>query len=143
MPFTLRATIAHFLKLRDELTLRNIRWEILPLILVFPLSVIAGDLRYFDLKIEMWGLQSFELMLYPLGFGWLVLVFVPQKYIVTLLRIAAVCSALLLPFQFLLTDDMGRLAVFMAFQFFNGICAASAFFLFCFRLNNVERLFGM
>jgi len=31
----------------------------------------------------------------------------------------------------------------MAFQFFNGICAACAFSLFCFELNNVERLFAM
>ncbi|MCL2044462.1 MAG: helix-turn-helix transcriptional regulator [Treponema sp.] len=143
MPFLLKTTITNFLKLRDELSLRNIRKEILPLILIFPLSVIVGDLRYFDLKIEMWGLQSFELMLYPLGLGWLVLAFIPQKMILPLLRTAAVCSALLLPFQFILTEDLGRLAVFMAFQFINGICAASAFFLFCFRLNNVERLFGM
>ena len=143
MPLALRAAIARFLKLRDELTLRNIRREILPLILIFPLSVIVGDLRYFDLKIALSGFQSFELMLYPLGLGWLVLAFIPPKYIMPLLRIAAVCSALLLPFQFLRTGDIGRLAVFMAFQFFNGMCAASAFFLFCFRLNNVERLFGM
>jgi DNA-binding CsgD family transcriptional regulator len=31
----------------------------------------------------------------------------------------------------------------MAFQFIKGISAACAFFIFCFRLNNVERLFGM
>ena len=143
MLFLLRRTVTNFLKLRDELTLRNIRKEILPIILVFPLSVIAGDLRYFDLSIELWGFQSFELMLYPLGLGWLVLAFVPKKFLMTLLRTAAVCSALLLPLQFLLTGDMELLAVFMAFQFINGICAACAFFLFCFRLNNVERLFGM
>ena len=147
MSFLLRTTIANFLKLRDELTLRNIRKELLPLILLFPLSVIIGDLRYFNLGIEMWGFQSYELMLYPLGFGWLVLAFVPKKYILPLLRIAAVCSALLIPFQIMLTGDaaklVARLAVFMAFQFFNGICAACAFFIFCFRLNNIERLFGM
>jgi len=143
MPFLLKTTITNFLKLRDELTLRNIRSEILPLILVFPLSVIIGDLRYFDLKIQMWGFQSYELMLYPLGLGWLVLFFIPKRSILPLLRIAVACSLLLLPFQFLLTDDTARLFVFMAFQFINGICAAAAFFIFCFRLNNVERLFGM
>ena len=143
MPFILQKTIANFLKIRDELTLRNIRKEILPLILVFPLSVIVGDLRYFDLGLEMWGFKSFELMLYPLGLGWLVLAFIPRKLILPLLRIGAICSVLLLPFQFMLTVDTGRFAVFMAFQFVNGICAASAFYLFCFRLNNVERLLGM
>jgi DNA-binding CsgD family transcriptional regulator len=33
--------------------------------------------------------------------------------------------------------------IYMAFKFFNGLCAACAFFLFCFVLNNIERLFGM
>jgi DNA-binding CsgD family transcriptional regulator len=40
-------------------------------------------------------------------------------------------------------ENIYRLEVFMAFQFFNGICAACAFSLFCFKLNNVERLFAM
>ena len=140
---SIRIGLDNFFKLRDELTLRNIRKELLPLILLFPLSVIVGDLRYFNLGIEMWGFQSYELMLYPLGFGWLVLAFVPKKHILPLLRIAAVCSVCLIPFQLVLTGDAAKLTVFMAFQFFNGICAACAFFIFCFRLNNVERLFGM
>jgi LuxR family transcriptional regulator of spore coat protein len=32
---------------------------------------------------------------------------------------------------------------YIAFQFFNGICCAAAFYVFCFVINNVERLFGM
>ena len=143
MPFSISANIDNFFKLRDELTLRNIRKELLPLILLFPLSVIVGDLRYFNLDIAVGTFQSWELMLYPLGFGWLVLAFIPKKHILPLLRIAAVCSVCLIPFQLVLTGDAAKLAVFMAFQFFNGICAACAFFIFCFRLNNVERLFGM
>jgi len=135
--------ISSFLKTRDELTLRNIRKELWPVILVFPLSVILGDLRFFDLKIEALGFLSYELMLFPLGLGWLVLVFVPRQFIIPLLRLAAICSAILIPFQLLMADGMGLLIVFMAFQFFNGICAACAFSLFCFELNNVERLFGM
>jgi len=135
--------ISRFLKTRDELTLRNIRKELWSVILIFPLSVILGDLRYFDLKLTAIGFQSYELMLFPLGLGWLVLVFVPRQFIVPLLRLAALCSAILIPFQLLMDGGTGLLAVFMAFQFFNGICAACAFSLFCFELNNVERLFGM
>ncbi|MCL2763790.1 MAG: LuxR C-terminal-related transcriptional regulator [Treponema sp.] len=127
----------------DELSIRNIRLSMWPVLFIFPLSVIIGDLRYFDLKIIAAGFQSYELMLYPLGLGWLFSIFFPKRFIIHLLRISAVCSALLLPFQFLLTNDMALLGAFMAFQFFNGICASCAFFLFCFRLNNVERLFGM
>ena len=143
IPNTPRANIANFLKFRDELTIQNIRQELLPLLLVFPLSVIIGDLRYFDLKMEIAGYQSYELMLFPLGLGWLVSAFIPKKLIIPLLRIAAVLSALLLPLEILLPANIHQLEVFMAFQFFNGICAACAFSLFCFKLNNVERLFAM
>ncbi|MCL2805572.1 MAG: helix-turn-helix transcriptional regulator [Treponema sp.] len=136
-------SIVKFVKIRDELALRNIRKDYWPVLLLFPLSVILGDLRYFDLGIELAGLQSYDLMLYPLGIGWLVLVFVPRRFILVLLRLAAICSALLLPFQLLLTDDIAKLSVFMAFQLLNGICAACAFSLFCFELNNIERLLGM
>ena len=137
------STIKRFIQTRDELSLNNIRGNLWPLLLIFPLTVILGDFRYFNLNIQFAGLQSYELMLYPLGLGWLVLAFMPKRFIIPLLQIAAVCCAVLLPFQLLLTDDIGKLAVFMAFQFFNGVCAACAFSLFCFRLNNVERLFGM
>jgi len=135
--------INRFFQTRDELTLRNIRRELWALLLIFPMSVILGDFRYFNLNIEFGGLQSYELMLYPLGLGWLVLVFLPKKSIAPLLKAAAICCAAILPFQLLLTDDIPKLAVFMAFQFLNGICAACAFSIFCFKLKNVERLFGI
>ena len=135
--------IANFLKFRDELTIQNIRRDLWPLLLVFPLSVIIGDLRYFDLKMAISGYQSYELMLFPLGLGWLVPAFIPKKLIIPLLRTAAVLSAFLLPLEILLPANIHQLEVFMAFQFFNGICAACAFSLFCFKLNNVERLCAM
>ena len=139
----MNSLISRFFQTRDELSIRNIRGALWPVLLVFPLSVIIGDLRYFDLKIALVGYQSYELMLFPLGLGWLVLTFVPKKMIVSLLKIAAVISALLLPLEILMPANIYRLEVFMAFQFFNGICAACAFSLFCFELNNVERLFAM
>ena len=113
------------------------------MLLVFPLSVIKGDLRYFDLKVAVAGYQSYELMLLPLGIGWLVSAFTPKRLILPLLRAAAVLSAAVLPLQIFMPGGLYRLEVFMAFQFLNGICAAAAFYLFCFELNNVERLFGM
>jgi len=142
------STAKRLIQTRDELTLGNIRRKLWPLLLIFPLTVILGDFRYFDMKIAVAGFESYELMLYPLGIGWLVLFFIPQKFIYSLLRISALCCALLLPFQLLLTgngeySDIPKLAVFMAFQLLNGIGAGCAFSLFCFRLNNVERLFGM
>ena len=139
----LTSAINRFFQSRDELFIGNLRWRLWPLVLVFPLSVILGDFRYFNLYIEFAGLQSYELMLYPLGLGWLTLALMPKRFIVPLLNIAAVCCCALIPFQLILTGEISRLAVFMAFQFFNGICAACAFSLFCFKLNNVERLFGM
>ncbi|MCL2196415.1 MAG: helix-turn-helix transcriptional regulator [Treponema sp.] len=141
--FSVYSTLKRFLQTRDELSIRNIRRDLWPLFLIFPLSVILGDFRYFNLHIEFAGLQSYELMLYPLGLGWLVLAFVPKRVILPLLQIAAICCAALLPFQLLLTDEMPKLAAFLGFQFLNGICAGCAFSFFCFKLNNVERLFGM
>jgi DNA-binding CsgD family transcriptional regulator len=135
--------ISRFFQTRDELSLRNIRGGLLPVLLVFPLSVIMGDLRYFDLKMEIAGFQSYELMLFPLGLGWLASAIIPKKLIIPCLRIAALLSAVLLPFEILMSANVHRLEVFLAFQFFNGICAACAFSLFCFKLNNVERLFAM
>lgn len=136
-------TIAKLFRIQDELSLRNIRGKLLPFLLVFPLSVIIGDLRYFDIKTAQWGFESYELMLFTLGLGWLIVACIPKKLIIPFLRIAAVISAILLPFEIFITDGITRLALFMAFQFFNGICAACAFSLFCFELNNIERLFGM
>jgi DNA-binding CsgD family transcriptional regulator len=140
---SLKQTLTKILNSRDELSPRNFRGGRWAIFLAFPLAVIIGDMRYFDLGIAAWGYESYELMLYPLGLGWLVLTFVPKRLIFPLFRLAAVFSVILLPFQFLITDSSGQLAVFMAFQLVNGICAACAFFLFCFELNNVERLYGM
>jgi DNA-binding CsgD family transcriptional regulator len=133
----------NFFKFRDDLKLRNIRWELWPLLLVFPLSVIMGNLRYFDLKMAIAGFGSWELMLFPMGLGWLILTFTPKRLIIFLMRLAAVLSAALLSLQIFMPADPGRLAFFIAFQFSSGICAAAAFCLFCFELNNIERLFGM
>jgi len=67
----------------------------------------------------------------------------PIGFIITLLKIAAVFSAVLLLLQMLFTADIPKLSVFLAFMFFNGICSACAFFIFCFKLNNIERLSGL
>jgi DNA-binding CsgD family transcriptional regulator len=147
MPGRYRVAIAqravNFFKFRDDLRLRNIRWELWPLLLVFPLSVIMGNLRYFDLKMAITGFGSWELMLFPMGLGWLILTFTPKRLVIPLMRLAAVISAALLSLQIFLPSSPGRLGLFLAFQFSSGICAAAAFYLFCFELNNIERLFGM
>jgi DNA-binding CsgD family transcriptional regulator len=135
--------IKRFFQTRDELSLSNIRRNLWPLWLTFPLTVILGDARYFNMNIAVAGFESYELLLYPLGLGWLVLVFVPERFVYNLLKVAAICCAALLPFQFLLTDEIPKLAVFMAFQFLNGICAGCAFSVFCFKLNNIERFSGI
>jgi len=140
---TFSETVSKLFRIQDELSISNIRGKLWPFLLVFPLSVIMGDLRYFDIKTAQAGFESYELMLFTLGLGWLVLAFMPKRLVLHFLRMAAVISAVLLPFQIFITNGAAPLALFMAFQFFNGICAACAFCLFCFDLNNIERLFGM
>jgi DNA-binding CsgD family transcriptional regulator len=143
LPGGLGAVISRLFQTRDELSFRNIRGRLWPVLLVFPLSVIMGNLRYYDHGIVLAGFKSSELMLFLLGFGWLILTRIPKRLIIPLLRLAAIICALLLPFQFFMPLGLGRLVLYMAFKFFNGLCAASSFYLFCFALNNVERLAGM
>ena len=149
------SSIKGFFQTRDELSLNNVRKELWAVIIVFPMSVILANMRHINLDIEFAGFQSFELMLYLWGFGWLVLAFFPKRFIIPLLKIAAVISAILLLLQILFTADIPshtalavhlpgtQLFVFTAYMFFNGICCACAFFIFSFNLNNVERLSGL
>ena len=128
---------------RDELSFRNIRVALLPVLLVFPISVIMGNLRYYGHSIALGGIATNELMFFMLGFGWLILSFAPKRFILPLLKISAIVSAVLLSFLIFLPIGSEQFALYMAFKLCNGLCAACAFFLFCFVLNNVERLAGM
>jgi len=128
---------------RDELSFRNIRVALLPVLLVFPISVILGNLRYYGHSIAMGGFATNELMLFMLAFGWLILSFMPKRFIIPLLKISAVLSAVFVSFLIFLPMGSWQFALYMALKFCNGLCAACAFCLFCFVLNNVERLAGM
>ena len=124
--------ITQLFQTRDELSFRNIRWELLPVLLIFPLSVVMGNLRYYDHSIALAGFRSSELTLFLLGLGWLILTFTPKHLIMPFLRLAAIISALLLPFIISMPVGFAWFTLYMAFKFFNGPYAACAFFLFCF-----------
>ncbi|MDR0502218.1 MAG: helix-turn-helix transcriptional regulator [Treponema sp.] len=138
-----RAIIRSFFQTRDELSFRNIRVNLLSVLLVFPTSVILGNLRYYGHSIALGGFATNEIMFFMLAFGWLILGFAPERFILPLLKISAVFSAVSLSFLIFLPMGSGQFMLYMAFKFCNGLCAACAFFLFCFVLNNVERLAGM
>lgn len=138
-----KSPIARIFTNRDELSLKNIRIERWAAILVFPLSFIICDMRHFDIEASLFGLKAFMLVDCALGFGWLVLSFLPKKLIVPALRLSAIICAVILPFQMILPDGPALLAALMMFQFFIGICLGASFSVFCFMLNNVERLLGM
>jgi len=139
----LETTITRLLQVRDELSLRNIRREMWPVLLIFPLAVIMGNLRYYDYSLALAGFRSSELTLFILGLGWLIAALTPKQWMLRILRIAAVMSAILLPFLLCVPVGFGWFTLYMFCKFFNGLSAACAFFLFCFFLNNIERLFGM
>jgi len=132
-----------FFQTRDELTFRNIRGAFFPVLLIFPISVILGNLRYYGHSIALGGFATNELMFFMLGFGWLILSFTPKRFLLPLLKISAVLSAVLLSFLIFLPMGSWQFMFYTAFKFCNGLCAACSFFLFCFVLNNVERLAGM
>ena len=125
------AIITKFFKARDELSFRNIRGGLWPVLLVLPLSVIVGDLRYFDHSITLAGLQRNELTFFLLGLGWLILVFMPKRLIVPLLRLSASISALLMLILFFIPWGLWWNTLYMACKVFNGLSIACAFYLFC------------
>ncbi|MCL2184654.1 MAG: helix-turn-helix transcriptional regulator [Treponema sp.] len=135
--------IKNFFQTRDELSFRNIRFNLLPVLLVFPFSVIISNLRYYGHSIAIAGFATNELMFFMLGSGWLILSFISKKLIIPLLKISVIISAVLLIFLFFTPMGSLQFALYMAFKFCNGFCTACAFYLFCFVLNNVERLAGM
>jgi len=135
--------ISSFFQTRDELSFRNIRPSLFPVLLVFPVSVILGNLRYYGHSIAFGGFATNELMFFMLGLGWLILSFTPKRLFLILLKMSAVLSAVLLPFLIFLPMGPWQFTFYMAFKFCCGLCAACGFFLFCFVLNNVERLAGM
>ncbi|MCL2230659.1 MAG: helix-turn-helix transcriptional regulator [Treponema sp.] len=136
-------TVKNLFQTRDELSFRNIRSALFPAILVFPVSVILGNLRYYGHSIALGGFATNELMFFMLGLGWLILSITPKRLIIPLLEIFAILSAVLFSFLFFLPMGTWQFIVYMAFKFCIGLCAACAFYIFCFVLNNVERLFGM
>ena len=135
--------VAKFLQTRDELSFRNIRRGLWPAALVFPLAVIMGNLRYYDHGFAFIGFGSSQLLFFLLGLGHLTLAFTPKKVVIPLLRLTALASAILLPFLIFLPIGLGQYVLYMVFKYFNGLSAACAFYLFCFVLNNVERLAGL
>jgi DNA-binding CsgD family transcriptional regulator len=135
--------ITRLFQTRDELSFRNIRKELLPALLLFPISVVMGNLRYYDHSIALAGFKSSELTFFFLGLGWLITALIPKRLIIPFLRAAAVISVIIMPLLVFMRIGFWWFTLYMTSKFFNGLCAACAFFLFCFVLNNVERLLGM
>ncbi|MDR2718131.1 MAG: hypothetical protein LBB89_08725, partial [Treponema sp.] len=143
MPQRQGAAITKLFQIRDELSFRNIRGKLWPCLVIFPLSVVMGNLRYYDHSIALAGFKSSELTFFLLGLGWLILTLIPKRLIIPFLRLAAVVSTILIPFLIFMPLGFLWFTIYMVFKFFNGLCAACSFFLFCFVLNNIERLLGM
>ena len=139
----LGAAMISLFKTRDELSFRNIRSGLWPVLLVLPLSVFVGNLRYFDHSITLAGLQRNELAFFFLGLGWSILVLLPKRMIVPFLRLSAAVSAVLMIILFFIPWGIWWNTLYMVGKIFNGLSVACAFYLFCFVLNNIERLFGM
>ena len=128
---------------RDELSFRNIRSGLFPVLLVFPLSVISGNLRYFEHSIALTGFATNEMMFFFLGLGWFILAFTPKQHIIIFLRLSAFIAVLISVILVFIPISIWQSTFYMTFKFFMGLSAACAFYLFCFVLNNVERLAGM
>jgi DNA-binding CsgD family transcriptional regulator len=140
---SIKSQITKIFTKRDELSFKNIRAENWAAICVFPLSFVISNMRHFDIETSLWGLTSSQLINFSLGFGWLVMFFLPKKLILPMFRLSVFLCAMILPFQLFLMEGLPLLTSFVAFQFFIGISIGASFYIFCFTLNNSERLFGM
>ncbi|MDR3305288.1 MAG: helix-turn-helix transcriptional regulator [Clostridiales Family XIII bacterium] len=138
-----RVGFTALLRVRDELSPRNFRKRYLIAFLIFPASVIIGDLRYLDQDMALFGMDSTTLILTAHGIGWLVTAFLPRRHLLTAFRCAAALSAAALPFQIFMDAGLTRLWIYLFFHFVNGVCVAYGVYLFCFFFNNVERFFAM
>jgi hypothetical protein len=67
MRYSPGAAISRLFQTRDELSFRNIRGSLLPVLLVFPLAVIMGNLRYYDHGFAFTGFGSSQLMFFSWG----------------------------------------------------------------------------
>ena len=143
MPDIISAAVTKLFRTRDELSYSNIRGRMWPVILVFPFSVIMGNLRYYGHTIALAGFATNELVFFLLGLGWLILTLTPKRLIIPFLCMSAAISAILLPFLIFMPMGSGQFALYMALKFCSGLSAACAYYLFCFALNNIERLAGM
>src|SRR5215469_4881074 len=126
--------IAKFFQTRDELSFRNIRSGFWPVLLVFPLAVIAGNLRYFDHSIALTGFAINEMTFFFLGLGWFILACLPKQLIFLFLRLSAVFVVIFTVILFFLPMGFWQFAFYMTAKFFIGLSAACAFYLFCFVL---------
>ena len=128
---------------RDELSPRNFRAAILPMLLVFPLSVVIGDLRFLDQKLVVLGIDSNNLIMMIYGLGFLPVFFAKERHMIPLLRVSVMIQAVLLVMQLLMGPGLPRLFVYLVFHGANGVSTACGLYLFSFMLNNVERLFSV
>jgi DNA-binding CsgD family transcriptional regulator len=130
-------------KSRDELSPRNFRTGFLSMFLVFPLTIIIGDLRFLDQALVTFGLDSNNFIMMIFGLGFLPMLFMKERHMLPLLRVSVLVQAVLLILQFFMEPGILRLIVFLGFHAANGLCTACCFYLFAFVLNNVERLFTL
>ena len=137
----LMSRIAGLWRTRDELSPRNFRRALLPVILVLPLNILLGDLRFLDQGMVLLGIDANSLIMMVFGLGFLPMLFAPESRIGPMLKAATVAEAVLLLAQLLMGHGLPRMLVYLAFHAVNGLCTACGFYLFGFLLNNVERLF--
>ena len=139
----LSQSVAKMWKARDELSPRNLRAGFFPAILVLPLAIIIGDLRFLDQQLVVFGIDANNLIMMFFGLGFLPVLFVNERFMPALLRVSVLAQTALLAAQLVMGAGMPRLFVYLAFHAASGVCTACGFHLFAFALNNVERLFTM
>ncbi len=139
------ASVLELFRSKDCLNVRNVRFQHLKYMLIFPLAPIFANMQgvLFSDSVDLIGLDAMTLAgsAYCLGAG-LLFALTKLKTISKIAHILAVVTAVIFVIWLIIPENRFSLHVIMLFAAGLGGCAACSLFAYAFVLNNTERFLG-
>ena len=142
---TLLVSLLSLLRSRDNINIRNVRFDHIQYMLIFSLALVFEDMQgaLFSDSVRLFGLDAMTHMgsAYCIGAGVLFALTNVKNMAVAARIFAAFTAAAFIPWLFM-PENLLSLILAILFMFGLGGCAACAAFAYAFALNNTERLLG-
>ncbi|NLJ70393.1 MAG: helix-turn-helix transcriptional regulator [Clostridiaceae bacterium] len=139
------ASILELFRSKDCLNIRNVRFQHLKYMLIFPLAPVFANMQeaLFSNSVHLIGLDGMTLVgsAYCVGAG-LLFALTKLKTISNISHLLAITTAITFVLWLIMPDSQLNLFVAMLFAVSLGGCAACASFAYVFVLNNTERFIG-